>query len=97
MMFDLGKLLNFNFKMLAAAGCKNIQIDEPLFTICEEDEVEAAVEAINMAIEGLPKDIHMRSERNTTVRSGIDTLTMADIKQTKFAESNVHRSSSSMT
>jgi 5-methyltetrahydropteroyltriglutamate--homocysteine methyltransferase len=59
MMFDLGKLLNHNFHMLAAAGCKNIQIDEPLFTICEEDEVEAAVQAINMAIEGLSKDIHV--------------------------------------
>ena len=43
MKFDLGKLLNFNFRLLAAAGCKNIQIDEPLFTISEEDEVEAAV------------------------------------------------------
>src|ERR1700682_2159447 len=46
MMHDLGKLLNTNFKMLAAAGCKNIQIDEPLFTISEEEEVEAAVAAI---------------------------------------------------
>ncbi|GAC1421434.1 MAG: hypothetical protein NVSMB6_23120 [Burkholderiaceae bacterium] len=59
MMFDLGKLLNHNFKRLAAAGCKNIQIDEPLFTISEEDEGEAAVQAINMAIEGLSKDIHV--------------------------------------
>src|ERR1700712_2062553 len=59
MMFDLGKLLNLNFRMLAAAGCKNIQIDEPLFTISEEDEVEAAVAAINMAVEGLPGDIHV--------------------------------------
>ena len=59
MMFDLGKLLNYNFKLLASAGCKNIQVDEPLFTVSEEDEVEAAVEAINMAIDGLPGDIHV--------------------------------------
>ena len=58
MMLDLGKLLNHNFKLLAAAGCRNVQIDEPLFTICEEDEVDAAVTAINLAFEGLPQDIH---------------------------------------
>ena len=33
MMLDLGKLLNHNFRLLAEAGCKNIQIDEPLFTV----------------------------------------------------------------
>jgi 5-methyltetrahydropteroyltriglutamate--homocysteine methyltransferase len=30
MMADFGKLLHQNFKKLAAAGCKHIQIDEPL-------------------------------------------------------------------
>jgi 5-methyltetrahydropteroyltriglutamate--homocysteine methyltransferase len=59
MMLDLGKLLNRNFKMLAAAGCKNMQLDEPIFTISEEDEVEAAVGAINLAIEGLPRGVHI--------------------------------------
>jgi 5-methyltetrahydropteroyltriglutamate--homocysteine methyltransferase len=59
MMADLGKLLRFNFKMLAAAGCKNIQIDEPLFTMADDKEVQAAVEAINLAIEGLPADVHV--------------------------------------
>ncbi|MGI8525546.1 MAG: hypothetical protein ACR2K5_05105 [Pseudolabrys sp.] len=58
MMGDLGKLLRHNFKMLAGAGCKHIQIDEPLFTMSEDTEVSAAVDAINMAIEGLPGDIH---------------------------------------
>jgi 5-methyltetrahydropteroyltriglutamate--homocysteine methyltransferase len=58
MMVDLGKLLNHNFKLLAAAGCRNIQLDEPLFTICDESEVDAAVAAINLAFEGLPRDIH---------------------------------------
>jgi 5-methyltetrahydropteroyltriglutamate--homocysteine methyltransferase len=59
MMADIGKLLRHNFKMLAEAGCKNIQIDEPLFTMSEDAEVQAAVDAINLAIEGLPPDIHV--------------------------------------
>jgi len=59
MMGDLGKLLRHNFRMLAANGCRNIQIDEPLFTPAEDAEVEAAVEAINLAIEDLPSDMHV--------------------------------------
>jgi 5-methyltetrahydropteroyltriglutamate--homocysteine methyltransferase len=58
MMIDLGKLLHQNFKRLAAAGCKHIQIDEPYFTVADEGEVRAAVDVINMAIEGLPEDVH---------------------------------------
>ncbi len=59
MMLDAGKLLRHNFQMLAQAGCKNLQLDEPFFTASEEDEVDAAVEAINLAIEGLPSDVHV--------------------------------------
>jgi 5-methyltetrahydropteroyltriglutamate--homocysteine methyltransferase len=59
MMTDIGKLLRHNFKMLADAGCKHIQVDEPLFTMGEDAEVRAAVDAINLAIEGLPGDIHV--------------------------------------
>jgi 5-methyltetrahydropteroyltriglutamate--homocysteine methyltransferase len=59
MMADFGKLLHQNFKRLAAAGCKHIQIDEPYFTASGEGEVSAAVEVINMAIEGLPDDVHV--------------------------------------
>jgi 5-methyltetrahydropteroyltriglutamate--homocysteine methyltransferase len=106
MMYDLGKLLNTNFKMLAAAGCKNIQIDEPLFTISEEDEVEAAVAAINMAIEACPRTSMCpcmsaraitRSARNMTARSDTAISTMAVTRPTRFAESNVRRCSSSTT
>jgi 5-methyltetrahydropteroyltriglutamate--homocysteine methyltransferase len=50
MMTDLSKLRH-NFKLLATAGCKHIQIDEPLFTMSDEQEIDAAVEAINLAIE----------------------------------------------
>ena len=59
MMTDFGKLLRQNFKKLAAAGCKHIQIDEPYFTPSSDAEVRAAVDVINMAIEGLPEDIHV--------------------------------------
>jgi 5-methyltetrahydropteroyltriglutamate--homocysteine methyltransferase len=59
MMIDLGKLLHQNFKRLAAAGCKHIQIDEPYFTVADDAEVRAAVDAINMAIEGMPDDVHV--------------------------------------
>jgi 5-methyltetrahydropteroyltriglutamate--homocysteine methyltransferase len=59
MMGDLGKLLRRNFKNLAAAGCKHIQIDEPLFTMSDTAEVAAAVDVINSVIEDLPDDIHI--------------------------------------
>ena len=59
MMNDLGKLLRHNFKLLAAAGCRHIQIDEPLFTMSDDSEVQSAVDAINSAIEGLPEHIHV--------------------------------------
>ena len=59
MMGDLGKLLRHNFKLLVAAGCQHIQIDEPLFTMSDDVEVRAAVDAINLAIEGLPENVHV--------------------------------------
>jgi 5-methyltetrahydropteroyltriglutamate--homocysteine methyltransferase len=59
MMNDFGKLLHQNFKKLADAGCKHLQIDEPYFTPSTDDEVRAAVEVINASIEGLPNDMHV--------------------------------------
>lgn len=59
MMQDLGKLIHQNFKRLAAAGCKHIQIDEPLFIVSDDNEVRAAVDAINVATDGLPGDVHI--------------------------------------
>ena len=59
MMNDIGKLLHQNFNRLVAAGCEHIQIDEPYFTAADEEEVRAAVDAINVAIEGLPDDVHV--------------------------------------
>jgi 5-methyltetrahydropteroyltriglutamate--homocysteine methyltransferase len=59
MMTDLGKLLNRNFRRLAEEGCRHLQIDEPYFTAAGDHEVTAAVDAINLAIEGLPADMHI--------------------------------------
>lgn len=59
MMTDLAKLIRHNFKLLVEAGCRNIQIDEPLFTIAPDVEVQMAVDAINLAIEGLPETVHV--------------------------------------
>ncbi|WP_088346896.1 MULTISPECIES: hypothetical protein [Rhodomicrobium] len=59
MMNDLAKLLRHNFKLLLDAGCQHIQIDEPLFTIVDESEALAAVDAINAAIEGLTSRAHV--------------------------------------
>lgn len=53
MMFDLAKVINRNFLDLEAAGCRHIQVDEPLFALTDEDEMRAAVEAVNMCTQGL--------------------------------------------
>ena len=53
MMQDLAKVMNRNFKDLAAAGCRYVQIDEPLFAVSDDAEVAAAVDALNLAVEGL--------------------------------------------
>ena len=59
MMLDLAKLLHNNFKRLTDAGCKHIQIDEPYLTPPGDEEVQAAVEAVNVSIEDLPDDTHV--------------------------------------
>jgi 5-methyltetrahydropteroyltriglutamate--homocysteine methyltransferase len=59
MMLDLAKLLHNNFRRLADAGCKHIQIDEPYLTPPSDDDVRAAVEAINLSIEDLSDDLHV--------------------------------------
>lgn len=53
MMFDIAKVINRNFLDLEAAGCRHIQVDEPLFALADDEEMAWAVEAVNMATEGL--------------------------------------------
>lgn len=52
-MQDLAKVIHVNLVALEKAGCRHIQIDEPLFAISGDEEVRAAVEAINLAVEDL--------------------------------------------
>jgi 5-methyltetrahydropteroyltriglutamate--homocysteine methyltransferase len=59
MMQDAAKLLRRNFRMLVDAGCRNIQLDEPILTMASDDEARAAAQALNIAIEGIPKDVHV--------------------------------------
>jgi 5-methyltetrahydropteroyltriglutamate--homocysteine methyltransferase len=59
MMFDAAKLLHNNFMRLATAGCKHIQIDEPYLTPPSDEEVQRAVDAINLTLEDLPDDVHV--------------------------------------
>lgn len=53
MMFDIAKVINRNFRALEEAGCRNIQVDEPLFALADDEEMGWAVEAVNMATDGL--------------------------------------------
>jgi 5-methyltetrahydropteroyltriglutamate--homocysteine methyltransferase len=59
MMLDIAKLLRRNLRMLVEAGCRHVQIDEPLFSDATDAEVRAAVDAINLAIEDIPDDVHL--------------------------------------
>lgn len=49
----LAEMFNKNFRALQDAGCEHLQIDEPLFAAVDRPEVEAAVEAINISLEGI--------------------------------------------
>ncbi|MBL8212839.1 MAG: hypothetical protein JNK87_19145 [Bryobacterales bacterium] len=55
MMFDLAKVLNQNLRKLAEAGCRHVQLDETALSGLgvTGDEVDAAVDAIHVAFEGV--------------------------------------------
>ena len=106
-MADFGKLLHRNFKRLAEAGCKHIQIDEPYFTPSSDDEVKAAVDVINLAVEGLPDDVSCAGPylpgqlrggtRITTARSDTAISTRAATRRISSARSIATPFSSSTT
>ena len=58
-MADLAKLMNLNFKRLARAGCKILQLDEWLLSSSSQLELPAAVDAINVAIEGVDLSVQV--------------------------------------
>jgi 5-methyltetrahydropteroyltriglutamate--homocysteine methyltransferase len=51
-MQDLAEIIKRNFEQLREAGCKHVQIDEPLFAAAGRDEVQSAIDSINYAFEG---------------------------------------------
>jgi 5-methyltetrahydropteroyltriglutamate--homocysteine methyltransferase len=55
--FDLADALNFEIRALAEAGCKYIQVDEPLFVRKVDDALAYGVECLDRCFDGLPADV----------------------------------------
>ncbi len=55
--FDLAGSLNFEIRALAEAGCKYIQVDEPLFTRNVDMALDFGVECLERCFDGLPGDV----------------------------------------
>lgn len=55
--FDLAAALNTEACALADAGCKHIQIDEPIFARKPEGALDYGVEALSRCYDGLPSDV----------------------------------------
>ena len=55
--FDLSVAINNEIKDLANAGCKYIQIDEPLFARKTEEAISFGVENLERCFHGLPNEI----------------------------------------
>jgi 5-methyltetrahydropteroyltriglutamate--homocysteine methyltransferase len=55
--FDLARALNHEIKALAAAGCKYIQIDEPLFARKPDAALAYGVDALEMCFDGVGDDV----------------------------------------
>jgi 5-methyltetrahydropteroyltriglutamate--homocysteine methyltransferase len=51
--FDLADALNFEIRALAAAGCKHIQVDEPLFVRNVEFALDFGVECLERCFDGV--------------------------------------------
>ena len=55
--FDLADALNYEIRSLAEAGCKYIQVDEPLFARNVEQALDFGVECLDRCFDGLPDDV----------------------------------------
>jgi len=55
--FDLADALNFEIKALADAGCRYIQIDEPLFARNVERALAYGVECLDRCFDGVPDTV----------------------------------------
>ena len=55
--FDLADGLNNEIRALAAAGCKYIQVDEPLFARNVEAALDYGIECLDRCFDGIPDDV----------------------------------------
>lgn len=55
--FDLADALNFEIRALAAAGCRHIQVDEPLFARNVDRALSYGVECLDRCFDGVPDDV----------------------------------------
>lgn len=55
--FDLAHALNYEIKALADAGCRYIQVDEPLFARNIERALDYGVECLDICFDGVPDDV----------------------------------------
>jgi len=55
--FDLADALNFEVRALAEAGCKHIQIDEPLFARNVDAALDYGIECLERCFDGLSDDV----------------------------------------
>ena len=56
--FDLSDALNFEIRALADAGCRYIQVDEPLFARNVSRALEYGVECLDRCFDGVPEDVN---------------------------------------
>lgn len=56
--FDIADALNFEIRALAEAGCRNIQVDEPLFARNVDMALDYGVECLERCFDGLPADVN---------------------------------------
>ena len=55
--FDLADALNYEIRALADAGCKYIQVDEPLFARKPDEALAYGVDALERCFDGAPGDV----------------------------------------
>ena len=55
--FDLADALNFEIRALADAGCRYIQVDEPLFVRKVDDALAYGTECLDRCFDGVPKEV----------------------------------------
>ncbi len=55
--FDLADALNYEIRALADAGCKYIQVDEPLFARKPAEALAYGVDALERCFDGVPDDV----------------------------------------